>query len=262
MTDLGSPNSILITGASSGIGKALALRYARPSVTLFISGRNKERLTEVACLCAEKGADVRDKVIDVTDCDAMNEWMIEANKDKEIDLVIANAGISGGTGGSKSGESSQQANDIFNINVNGLLHTIYPLLPSMIERGRGQIAIMSSLASFSAWPGAPAYSASKAAVRFYGEALRGAMLSKGVKINVICPGFIETPMTAVNNYKMPFMIDADESARIIMEGLAKNKGRIAFPWQTYMISKALSFIPSALSIRLLSMMPEKPASEV
>ncbi len=257
-----SPKNILITGASSGIGAALAEYYAGKGVFLALAGRNEVRLGDVARACRETGADIEEKIIDVTDQAAMQSWIEDLDQRQPLDLVIANAGISGGTGGSDErgndeGETVAQARKIFDINLIGVLNTIEPVLPCMVLRKRGQVALVSSLASFSGWPGAPAYSASKGALRLYGEALRGSMVVKGVKINVVCPGFIKTPMTDVNDYKMPFLMGVDKAASIIASGLEKNAGRIAFPWQTYLLAGFFGMLPHVLSLGIFSKLPEK-----
>lgn len=247
---------ILITGASSGIGAALARHYAAPEVRLALSGRNRARLSDVAGQCQDKGALVTDVAVDVTDRAAMQQWIINEDEKQPLDLVIANAGISGGTGG--GGEGEEQVRRIFDVNVAGVLNTVSPVLPRMIGRGAGQIAIMSSLASFSGWPGAPAYSASKGAVRMYGEALRGAVAPYGVKVNVICPGFIETPMTAVNDYDMPFMMSAEKAAYYTARGIERNQARIAYPFRTYFFAGLIGVMPASLSSLILRKMPKKP----
>ena len=253
--------TILITGATSGIGYALAKYYAQNGARLILTGRNPDRLQEVAEVCRDLGAEVHSAIMDVRARDVMSPWLVDMDRRFQINLLIANAGVSGGTGsidGSGS-EGDQQLREIFDINVNGVINTVTPLLNRMRERGIGQIAIMSSLASFSAWPTAPAYAASKAAVRVYGESLRGAYKKDGVKVNVICPGFIKTPMTDVNPYKMPFLMDADKAASIIAKALDKNKGRIAFPWPTYLFAGFIGVVPASWALALLAGFPKKPA---
>lgn len=250
--------TILITGASSGIGEALAQRYARDGVTLLLTGRDETRLRAVAQGCRAKGALVETCLIDVTDRHAFARWLLQMDDVSPVDLAIANAGISGGTGGAEDGSWIDAEYRIFDVNVQGVLNTILPLVPRMMTRGAGQIGIMSSLASFNGWPGAPGYSASKAAVRIYGESLRGMLAGYGVGVSVICPGFVASRMTAVNNYKMPFFLPADRAALIIARGLARNRARIAFPWQTFAISGLIGLLPPSLSARLLAKLPAKP----
>ncbi len=255
--------NILITGGSSGIGAALAIHYAAPDVRLFLTGRNKARLAEVGTICTEKGAQVTTACLDVTDRHAMKAFIEQADHQTPLDLVIANAGISGGTGETNSGvkgiEPDAQIRDIFAVNLDGVMNTIDPILPRMVSRQAGQIALMSSLAAFSGWPGAPAYSASKGAVRLYGEALRETVRPHGVRINVICPGFIKTPMTDVNDYKMPFMISAERAAQIISRNLARNKGRIAFPVATYLVAGLVGILPYGIHSLVVRKTPQKKA---
>lgn len=253
-------NNILITGASSGIGEALALYYAAPGKTLLLTGRDEIRLNAVSGACRGKGAAVISCLVDVTDADAFKNWLLQMDQQYPIDLVIANAGISGGTGGAGESGWIPAEYKIFDVNVTGVLNTILPLLPAMMSRGKGQIGIMSSLASFSGWPGAPAYSASKAAVRVYGEALRGTVTSYGVGVSVICPGFVASRMTAVNDYRMPFFMDAAKAAEIIAAGLSGNRARVAFPWQTRLFAETLGLLPPAFSAWLLAKFPAKPAT--
>ena len=127
----------------------------------------------------------------------------------------------------------------------------------MLPRGAGQIAIVSSLASFRGFPGAPAYSASKAAVRVWGEALRARHREDGIAVSVICPGFVVSRMTDRNLFPMPLLMTADRAARIIRRGLARNRGRIAFPWPTYFVSWLLGVLPPFLGDRLLKDAPRK-----
>lgn len=252
-----NPKTILITGASSGIGEALALHYAAPEVFLALSGRNEERLTAIADKCRVCGASVETALVNVTDKAAMTAWIEGLDDERPLDLVIANAGISGGTGGVMDGEPIGQAQDIFDVNLQGVLNTIHPVMERMVLRGRGQIALMSSLAGYRGFPGAPAYSASKGAVRFYGEALRPTLSLRGVAVNVICPGFIESRMTAVNKFPMPFLMSAEKAAQIIVRGLEKNRSRISFPAVTVLFAWLLSVLPDVLAQKLMVGLPAK-----
>ena len=250
-----SPKSVVITGASSGIGEALARRYAAPDVRLFLSGRNVGRLTAVAEACRNKGAEADADVIDVTDGTALTDWIHAADRKRPLDLVVANAGISAGTGG--DGESEDQARQIFQVNLDGVLNTLFPAMQVMRPRRRGQLAIMSSLAAFRGFPGAPAYCASKAAVRIWGEAQRGALAADGIGLSVICPGFVRSRMTAVNRFPMPFLMDGDRAAAIIQRGLARNKARIAFPWPLATALWLIAALPPAVTDRFLRRLPAK-----
>jgi len=249
------PGAILITGASSGIGAALARAYAGRGAFLALAGRDRRRLEAVADTCRDRGADVAAETVDVTDRAAMAGWIAGTDDGHPLDLVIANAGISAGTGG--RGEDAEQARAVFAVNVGGVLNTVLPAIGRMRARKAGQIAVMSSVAGLRGLPGAPAYSASKAAVRAYGEALRGWLAADGVRVSVICPGFVDTPMTAGNPYPMPFLMGADRAAAIIRRGLARNKARIAFPRPMYWAMWLLGALGPAITDPLVRRAPRK-----
>ncbi|NIY77221.1 SDR family NAD(P)-dependent oxidoreductase [Thalassospira sp. HF15] len=251
-------NAILITGASSGIGAALARHFARTGVTLFISGRNQTRLQLVENDCRAAGANVYADVLDVTARETMEAYVTHCDEIAPLSLVIANAGISAGTGG--LGESPEQVRDIFATNVAGVLNTIDPAIKIMRARKRGQIALVASQASWRGLPSAPAYCASKAAVRVYGEGLRGALAPNGVKVNVICPGFVKSRITDANDFPMPFFMQADKAARKIVRGLERNRGMIAFPWQMNLIIGMLKMTPQWLLDLAASKIPKKTSS--
>ncbi len=251
------PKTIVITGASSGLGLALAARYAGTGVTLHLQGRDNARLSAAAQHCRKLGAETHEKTLDVTDREAMSAWITGIDSATPIDLIIANAGISAGTGG--GGETGAQARAILATNVDGVLNTIYPVIPAMIARKRGQIALVSSLAGIRGLPSSPAYSASKASVRAYGEALRGWLSHSNVEVNVICPGYIKTPMTDVNDFPMPFLMDAEKAARIIQHGLERNRARIAFPRALYWPLWLISCLPTAWTDPFFSRLPAKPS---
>jgi short-subunit dehydrogenase len=251
---------VVITGASSGIGEALAYAYALPGMTLSLTGRDAGRLEAVAKTCGDKGALVYTGLIDVTQEEQMASWLKEQDARQAVDLVVANAGISGGRGVLQY-EEPGQIRQIFAVNVDGVMNTVKPLLPVMLARRRGQVALVSSLAGFRGWPGAPGYCASKAAVKVYGEGLRGALAGSGVGVSVICPGFVVSRMTAKNVYTMPFLIGADKAAEIIRKGLEKNRGRIAFPWQSAFLAWGIGVLPDVLAGRLLKKTPAKAVIE-
>lgn len=247
---------ILITGASSGLGAALAEAYATPGVQLSLAGRNDARLSAVAARCVARGAEATTSVFDVTDADAARNWVQGAAAKSPLDLLIANAGISAGTG--SGGETVDQAREIFAINVDGVTNTVLPAIDHMRVRREGQIAIMSSIAGFIGFPGSPAYCASKASVRVWGESLRGYLAGSGVQVSVICPGFVRTPMTDRNSFPMPFLMEPEKAARFVVSRLARNRARIAFPWPVYAAVRTLGALPAGLRDRLLRSAPRKP----
>jgi short-subunit dehydrogenase len=251
------PTSILITGASSGIGAALARAYAAPGLTLFLGGRDGDRLASVVETCRRAGAETYAQRQDVTDREAMASWIRACDERRALDLVIANAGISAGTGG--AGEADEQIRRLFAVNLDGVLNTSLPAIERMRPRRHGQVALMSSLAAFRGYPGAPAYCASKAAVRIWGEALRGWLARDGIGVCVICPGFIKTPMSASNPYPMPFLMEAEKAADAIRRGLARNRARIAFPLPVYLFALAIQALPPAWTDRALAGLPGKPS---
>ncbi|MDH3474132.1 MAG: SDR family NAD(P)-dependent oxidoreductase [Rhodospirillales bacterium] len=250
-----APKSILITGASSGIGEALARDYAAPGVRLALIGRNTARLESVTAACRAAGAEVTGAVIDVTARDVLAAWIAEVDAAAPLDLVIANAGISAGTG--RAGEDDAQARRIMAVNVEGVMNTVLPALAPLRARRRGQIAIISSLAAFRGFPGAPAYCASKAAVRVWGESLRGHLAAEGIGVTVVCPGFVKSRMTAVNEFPMPLLMETDKAVAIIRRGLARNKARIAFPWPLRAAIWLFAALPPGLTDPLLRKLPEK-----
>jgi short-subunit dehydrogenase len=249
------PRNLLITGASSGIGEALALAYAAPGVTLALAGRDIARLEGVAAACRARGAVVQAAMIDVVDADSMAKWVEDMDTAVPIDLVVANAGIGAGTEGGF--ETAEQTRAVFAVNLDGVLNTLLPLIPRFAARRRGQIALMSSLASFRGFPGAPTYCASKAALRIWGEGLRGDLHRQGVEVSVICPGFVVSRMTARNKFRMPFLISAERAAAIIKRGLARNRGRIAFPFPMYFAIWLFSTLPPLLTDPLFRLLPKK-----
>jgi short-subunit dehydrogenase len=254
--------SLLITGASSGLGRALAEGAAAPGVVLHLSGRDAGRLEATAEACRARGAAVREAVLDVTDAAAMEGWIAAAGR---LDLVIANAGVSGGTGDAV--EPAAQAAQVFATNVTGVLNTALPAIAAMAGQApgadgvRGRVAVIASLAAFVASPSAPAYCASKAAVQRWAEALDASERRRGIRLHAVCPGFIRTPMTARNPFAMPGLMTPEQAARRTLEGIASGRLRVAYPWGLYAASRLVGALPPGWRSALMGRLPAKPAGD-
>lgn len=252
-----NPQNIVISGASTGLGRALAVAYAKKGVNLFLCARNLENLQQTKNLCQALNANVIIQRLDVTNQRATKTWIEDISKKYKIDLVIANAGISGGT--ASGTESFTQVKQILNTNIDGVLNLIHPAIEKMKLNKKGQIGIISSLAGFRGLPSSPAYSASKSAVRVYSESLRGNLAPFNIEVNAICPGYIKTPMTAVNDFPMPFLMESKKAAKIIKKSLAKNKSRIAFPFALYFVVWLATLISSKITDPIFARLPGKKA---
>jgi len=238
------PSFVLITGASSGLGAALAREYGALGVSLFLTGRNEARLEAVAEECRAMGARVSTHRVDVTDYDAMQSLIDEIEARVPLDLIIANAGI--GEDLNRDTDISEHVFKIFHTNVDGVLATVNPALAHMRSRRQGQIAIVSSLLGYFGVGSTLAYAASKNAVRAYGQGLRQFLAPENVQVSVICPGFVRTPMTDKNDFAMPFIVEPDKAARIIRRRLAQNHGQISFPWPLAWATSLGAMLPPAV----------------
>ena len=243
-------SSIVITGASSGIGEALALDYAAPGVALGLNGRDSARLEAVAKACRAKGAVVEATPIDVTDRQALGAWLEQFDDSHPVDLLIANAGISIDKDNS-SLDDFAIIRRTFDVNLGGVLNSVEPLLPRMTQRRAGQVAVVSSLAGFIGLPYSASYNASKAAVRVWGESIRLVLKRSSIGVSVICPGFVVSRMTAKAPFPMPFLMSAERASSIIRKGLARNKARIAFPFGTKAAVWLGMTLPAGWTARLL-----------
>jgi short-subunit dehydrogenase len=223
------PLCVVITGASSGIGRALALQYARQGATIGILGRNRDRLETTASQCQAFGAQVHAAAIDVRERSAMTEWLTGFDRATPVDVLIANAGVMEGTAPGQDIEAADPAYALMQTNVLGTLNTIQPLVAAMISRGHGQIAILSSIAGFIPLPDAPSYSASKAALTNYGLALRALLRPRGIGVSVFCLGYVDTPMILREQGVQPFKMPLDKAAMLIVRGIAKNKALVVAP---------------------------------
>jgi short-subunit dehydrogenase len=241
---LKDPRTVLITGATGGLGTALALAYASSARTLILHGRDAKRLAALCQSCRDRGARVVDVSFDLRDARAATEELRLLSQGEGPDLVIVNAGITRMIGREEDGEPLEAALDVLAVNLEGALATVAGVLPEMRRRGRGQIALMSSLAAYYGLPRTPAYSASKAALKAYGESLRAWVAPEGIAVNVVMPGFVDTPMTNSLTGPKPRVMSAERAASRIRRGLEKNRARIAFPRRLAWGMAWLSVLPS------------------
>jgi len=250
-----APQHILLTGASSGIGAALARQYARAGRRLSLLARNPSRIEDVARDCRSAGAEVVCEVGDVTDAAAMQQWVEQCDNREPIDMVIANAGIGGkAVMAPRTGETPTAAAQILATNILGVVNTVIPVLPRLVARRRGHVVIMSSLAAYVALPDTPLYSASKAAVRVYGHGLRRLLAPSGIGVTVICPGFVATPMSASIPTRLPFLWDAERAARHIKGGISRGHREISFPWPLAAMVRLAAILPSSIIDPILTRM--------
>ncbi|MDO6388233.1 MULTISPECIES: SDR family oxidoreductase [unclassified Uliginosibacterium] len=246
---------VFITGASSGIGAALARAYAARGASLGLLGRRGEALE---ALCASLPGEHLVLVADV----ARPEELAAAARSFMArfgvpDVVIANAGVSAGTLSEEQGDLAV-FDGILRTNLLGMVATFQPFIVPMRRERRGQLVGISSVAGVRGLPGAGAYSASKAAASRYLESLRVELRGTGVKVSEIRPGYIRTPMTDVNTYRMPFIIDADEAARRFIRAIERAPARATIPWQMAIVARLLAALPSFLYDRFAARAGRKP----
>ncbi|OYY60876.1 MAG: short-chain dehydrogenase [Burkholderiales bacterium 28-67-8] len=242
---------VLITGATGGIGGALAEAYAAPGVTLILQGRKAERLAELAAQCESRGARVLTQVLDVRDRVALATWLRAVSAAEAPDLVIVNAGVNTNIGPDGGGEPWDEVEALIEVNVLAALATVDAVLPAMRARGHGQIALISSLAAWFGLPVTPSYCASKAAVKAYGEALRGWLAPEGIRVNVVMPGYVESAMCRAMPGPKPMTWSPERAARTIRRRLARNSARITFPFPLDWGTWWLTVLPAAISTRIV-----------
>ncbi len=239
--------NILITGSSSGIGAALAVGYASADIHLILLSRNQQKLQSIKDLCEQKNATVEIHSIDITDALKLQELITNIDELKPIDLIICSAGVTSCIGENGEAESWQDICQVIDTNLYGVLASLNPLLSRMQQRKSGQIAIISSLGAYRGMPITPAYCASKAAVKSYGEALRGWLKNDGIKVSVVCPGFVKSDLSTSFPGDKPLMMKPDRAAELIIKGLQKNKAQISFPFPLNLGMWFLAIMPSGLS---------------
>jgi len=237
--------SIIITGANSGIGAALAREFAGTDSHLFLTARNQKRLQIIADECRKAGSTVDTQPLDVTNTTAVHEWIAAIEKNQPVDLVIANAGIMETCGPGKELESADKTLSQINTNLVGSVNLATAITPYMQTRGQGHITFIASMAALQPIADVPGYSASKAGVVAYGEALNSFLYNQGITVSVICPGFITTPMNQNYDSFRPFEISASDAAKKIKHAINKKKAFSAFP------------LPMEIAIRLGRFLPAK-----
>jgi short-subunit dehydrogenase len=242
---------VLITGASGGIGSALAQVYAAPGTTLVIQGRNRQRLSEVAAACEQKGARTLVGVVDMCRLEEYQDWLRGICDAESVDLAIVNAGVNTNIGRKGEGETWQAVRQLLDVNVTAAMATVHGVLPAMRTRRGGQIALMSSLAGYFGLPVTPTYCASKAAIKAYGEALRGWLAAENVRVNVIMPGYVQSQMCDGMPGPKPFLWSPARAAQHIQRGLARDRPRISFPFPLNLGTWLLAVLPPAVSLKIL-----------
>lgn len=248
MTD---PTRVLITGATGGIGGALAHAYAKPGCELILQGRKEQVLTDVAKRCEDLGAKVQTHAIDVRNREALTTWLTDVCSAGAPDLVIANAGVNTNIGPDGQGEDWQKVEELIDVNLLAVMATVHGCLPSMRQRGNGQIALVSSLAGYFGLPVTPSYCASKAGIKAYGEALRGWLSPEGIRVNVIMPGYVQSAMCDGMPGPKPFLWPPDRAAKVIQRGLERDKPRISFPFPLNLGTWFLAAMPASISLRFV-----------
>ncbi len=247
------PCGVVITGASRGLGAALARAYAAPGINLGLIARNAGRLAIVAEECAALGATSRTAVCDVTDSTALSGALSGFDNAATTDLLIANAGIEYGPAPAAAAEDAATFARVIATNLLGAACTIQAILPSMLARGSGHIALITSVAAYRGLPDSPAYCASKAGLRLYGESLRARVARQGVTVSVVMPGFFHSAMTERFIGSHSLIMPAEAMALRIRQGLDRRLGRIVVPRRLGLLMQMLDFLPAALGDCLVSL---------
>ena len=246
---------VVISGASSGLGLALAQHYLQQGAQVAACARRADLLLSLA---EQFPGQVYCYPLDVRDSEALQAAAQHFITQVGVpDIVIANAGVSSGTL-TEYAEDIHAFQQVMDINVMGVVKTFQPFLAAMRETGRGTLVGVSSVAGFRGLPGAGAYSASKASLISYLESLRAELYGSGVSVVTLCPGYIETPMTAINPYKMPFIISADDAARRITKVISARKSFAVVPWQMGLAGSLLKALPNWLYDWIFSKAKHKP----
>jgi len=253
--------SVVITGASRGLGAELARRFAGPGVRMLLVARSESALREVAAECSARGARTRIAALDVRDPAPLAAALAAFESEGPVDLAIANAGASAGTAPDGAPESAAEAARIVAVNLLGAMHLVGPLLPGMIARGRGSIGLVASVAAFRGLPDCAGYCASKAGLLAWGEALRAAHRRRGIRVTVICPGFFDSAMGDRFLGPKPLRISLEQAAARTHRALLAGRGRAVFPASLGWLLRLMALLPAGLGDRAVRLMRFRVAPE-
>jgi NADP-dependent 3-hydroxy acid dehydrogenase YdfG len=243
---------VFLTGASSGIGEALALALAERGAILGLVARRRINLSNLAKQCEAKGATAFIYPVDVTDATAIADAAQGMRKEfGHIDILIANAGVSGANEQTRN-YVPEGVKNVIDVNLLGAVNAVHAVLPAMIERGSGHLVAVSSLAGIRGLPKSAAYSASKAGMTAFFESVRLDMLGKGIDVTIIQPGFILTPLTAGRTHNMPFLMKLDDAIPHFISAIEKKKKFASFPYQLASIVRMGKVFPAWLYDRIAS----------
>ncbi len=246
---------VFITGASSGLGESLARHYASAQSCIGLAARREDALQALAAALPGRTSV---HALDIADTASLQRAAADYIARFGVpDIVIANAGISVGTAGDDIADCAKLER-VLQVNVVAMAATLAAFAPAMRSAGRGTLVGISSVAGFRGLPGSGAYSASKAAVTTWLESLRIELAGSGVAVVTICPGFVDTPMTRVNRYPMPFLISSGEAARRIARAIAARRRIAVVPWQMAVVGTLLRALPAWAYDRLMARAPRKP----
>ena len=252
------PAVVVVTGASGAIGAALARRYAGPGRCLALQGRNLDRLEAVAQACRAQGAQVHVCALDVREAVVLREWLLAFDSQHPVDLIIANAGVANVLVDLSDWETSTAIDEVIDTNLYGVVNTVLPIAERMRQRRAGHVAIVSSLAAFRGMAISPAYCASKAALRAWGQSLRPLLSENGVSLTMIYPGFVKSAMSDEFPANKPFLIEPDQAAMRIHHGLQAKRATIVFPASLGLGIKLLNLLPDRWADAVLSFLGLAP----